>query len=157
MKLQSGNHGNRSIMPTGVWHHIPFQPHNHCTNEHDTHASGETHMLYNIIQLQNASMSYWFSFLSVCLCFISPWYWTVLVPECSSMLDFWLYSTCVLPRTADSNLNQVPCSFCTILSTFTWHAVNTISLYLHDTAIVIRMLVILWSTSDIPEPFCYYD
>ena len=53
----------------------------------------------------------------LCIYALSPWYSTALVPECSYMLDFWLCSSCVLPMTADSNLDQAPCSLCIILST----------------------------------------
>jgi hypothetical protein len=103
-EITSGNNRNLRSCQPGC--DITSQPRNHGTHQHDTHAKGATHMLCNIIQLQNdCSFSVHISALSSCI----RW---LLFQECSSMPDFDFFSRCcVVPVIADSHLNQVSCSF----------------------------------------------
>ena len=95
------------------------------------------------------------SLFSVHISALSLWYSTVFFSRMFFHAGLWFFSrSCVLPTTADSNLNQVTCSFCIFISSFTWLAVHAVSLYLHDMESVIRMPVVLQNISDIPGPLC---
>jgi len=97
------------------------------------------------------------SLFCVCLCFIP------LIFDCPCSRVFFhagLLTLLQLCSAYDRWFKFEPGSVFLLHTSFhihTWHTVNTVSLYLHDMAIVIRVLVVLWIISDIPGPLCSYD